>query len=155
MEYLDINCCSFQNLNTLFEFTPSLKHLTAAILLYSESKIEKVTQAPLLNSLKLTLSIPIWEDLTIFLKRFPKLQKLHIITHSLIEPLTYTSTWSQLVTDHLPGLIKFKRESSVALENIEEYMEHFRWPNGWEFKEKSVPQKDSNFSRITILNIRY
>jgi hypothetical protein len=102
----------------------------------------------------LILSVPAFDDLTIFLEKFPKLQKLHIITYSVIEPSTYTSSWFTLVTEHLPALIKFKREGNVALENIEEYMESFHWPNGWQLTEKSVPN-GTNYSRITIINIRY
>jgi hypothetical protein len=154
VEYLDINCCSFQSLNTLFEFTPSLRHLTATIAIPSELRIQKISIPPLLNSVKFILSIPAFDDLTIFFKRFPKLQKLNIITRSVIEPLTYTSSWFDLITEHLPALTKFKRESNVALENIEEYMKSFHWPNGWQLKEKSIPN-GTNYSRISILNIRY
>jgi len=154
VEYLDIDCCSFQSLYTLFEFTPSLRHLTASITIPSESRIQKISIPPLLNSIKLYLSICAFDDLTIFLKRFPKLQKLNIITYSVIESSTFTSSWFKLITEYLPALIKFKRESNVALENIEEYMESFRWPNGWQLEEKSVPN-GANYSRITIINIRY
>lgn len=154
VEYLDIDCCSFQSLYTLFEFTPALQHLTATISVYDESKIQKVSFAPLLNSVQLKLSIPAFDDLTLFLKRSPKLRKLSVITYSVIEPSTYTLSWFQLITEHLPALIKFKREGNVLLENIEEYMQAFHWPNGWRFEEKNTPN-GKNYARITITNIRY
>ena len=154
VEYLKIDCCSFQSLYTLFEFTPALQHLTATIIVYDESKIQKISFAPLLNSVQLELVIPAFDDLTLFLKRSPKLRKLNVITHSVVEPLTYTSSWSQLITEHLPALIKFKREGNVVVENIEEYMQAFHWPNGWRFEEKNSPN-GKNFARITITNTRY
>jgi hypothetical protein len=154
VEYLDIDYCSFQSLYTLFEFTPSLRHLTAAIAVHSESKIDKISLAPLLNSVQLTFSIGAFDDLTLFLKRCPKLRKLNVITHSIIEPLTYTLSWFQLITEYLPALIKFKRESNVVLENIAEYIEAFHWPNGWKLEEKNVPN-GKNYARITIINTRY
>ena len=154
IEYLDINYCNFQSLYTLFEYTPSLRHLTAAIGIYNESKLHKITIPPLLNSIKLILSVHAFDELTLFLQRLPKLQKLNIITRSVIEPLTFTTTWSQLITERLPVLMKFKREGNVPLENIEEYMQTFHWPNGWKFEEKNT-QNGANYSRITITNTRY
>jgi hypothetical protein len=133
---------------------PSLRDLTATIAAPSESKIPINSTSLLLNSLKLNLSIPAFDDLTNFLKQFSKLQKLTITTYSVIEPLTYTSSWFALITEHLPALMKFKREGNVALENIEGYMEAFQWPNGWQLEEKRVPN-GSNYSRITIINTRY
>ncbi len=154
VEYLDIDCCSFQSLYTLFEFTPALQHLTATIAVHNESKIHKISLAPLLNSVQLNLSIPAFDDLTLFFKRFPKLRKLNVITWSVIEPMSYTASWFQLITEYLPALIKFKRESNVILENIAQYMEAFHWPNGWKLEEKNSPN-GKNYSRITIINTRY
>ncbi|CAF3630109.1 unnamed protein product [Adineta steineri] len=154
VEYLDIDYCSFQSLYTLFQFTPSLRHLTATIAIYGESNTQQTPIFPVLNSLKLNLSIPAFDHLLSFLEKFPKLQKLHIVTYSVIEPLTFTSSWIKLITEHLPVLYKFKRESNVPLENIEEYIKLFHWLNGWRSIDKSVPN-GSNYSRMTVINIRY
>lgn len=154
IEYLLINYCSFQSLYTLFEFTPVLQHLTATIAMQSDSKIHKVSLPTQLNSVKLNLSIPAWTELQLFLKRLPKLRKVHLTTESIIEPLTSVSTWFTFITDSLPALIKFQRQSNVRLENIEEYLQAFRWPNGWHFDEKNSPN-GKNYSRITVINTRY
>jgi len=154
VEYLDIDYCSFQSLYTLFEYTPHLRHLIATIALTSESETKQISTFPLLNSLKLNLSIPDFDHLPIFFEKFPKLQKLHIVTYSVIEPLTFSSSWFKLIAENLPGLIKFKRESNVPLENIDEYIESFHWSNGWKLKEKSVPN-GSIYSRMTVINTRY
>ena len=154
VEYLAIDYCSFQSLYTLFEFTPVLRHLTANIAVHSESKIHKISLPILLNSVKLNFSILAFTDLTLFLKRLSKLRKVHLITQSIIEPLTDASLWFPFITEYLPALIKFKRESNVRLENSEEYIQAFRWPNSWHLEEKCVAN-GKNYSRITITNTRY
>lgn len=154
LEYLLIDYCSFQSLYTLFEFTPGLRHLTVTIAILSESKIQKISLPPQLNSVKIYLSIPAWNDLQLFFKRLPKLRKVHLITQSIIEPLTSVSTWSSFINQSLPALIQFQRESNVLLEHIEEYIQAFRWPNGWHTKEKTLPN-GKNYSRVHIINTRY
>ncbi|CAF4566373.1 unnamed protein product [Rotaria sp. Silwood1] len=154
VEYLKIDYCSFQSLYTLFEFTPYLRHLTATIAIISEVKKQQISIPPVLTSIKLELCMPLYDELTNFLEKFSKLQKLNIITYSIIEPLKYTSSWFKLITEYLPALTQFKRKSNVALENIASYIEPFHWPNGWELKEYRTPN-GSNYSRITIVNTRY
>lgn len=154
IEYFQINYCSFQSLYTLFEFTPVLRHLTATIAIQSDSNIYKISLPAQLNSVKLNLSIPAWTDVQLFFKRLPKLRKVHLNTESIIEPLTSVSTWFSFITDSLPALIKFQRQSNVRLEHIEEYLQAFRWPNGWHLQEKNSPN-GKNYSRITVINTRY
>jgi hypothetical protein len=154
VEHLEINCCSFQGLYTLFEFTPSLRHLNAAIVMANRTEKEEIFTPPLLTSLKLTLSVPCFDELTTLLKKCLKLQKLSINTHSIIETAIVTSSWFKLITQHLPLLTKFKRESNVALENIATHIESFHWPNGWYLEEKSVPN-GTNYARMTLINTRY
>ncbi|CAF4753212.1 unnamed protein product, partial [Rotaria sp. Silwood2] len=153
IEYLDIDYCSFQSLYTLMKFTPCLRHLTATIAIISEIKSEQISIPSLLNSLKLKLCIPLFDELTDFLEKFSKLQKLNIITYSINEPIKSTSSWFTLITEYLPALTQFKRESNGAIENIASYIELFHWPNGWQLKEKRTPN-GSNYSRITSLNTR-
>jgi hypothetical protein len=152
--YLDIDSCSFQSLYTLFQFTPNLRQLTARIAVTDQLNNEQILTFPLLNSLTIILSIPAFDDLTILLEKFPKLQKLHVVTHSVIEPLTYTSSWFKFITEHLSALTKFKREANVALENIATYIESFHWPNGWKLEETRDPN-GLNYSRVTVINTRY
>ncbi|UJR08536.1 hypothetical protein I4U23_012799 [Adineta vaga] len=154
LEYFDITYCSFQSLYTLFEFTPHLRHLTATILIHSEINPEQNSIFPLLTSLKLTLSIPAYDQLKNFLEKCSRLQTFHLVTYAEIEPLTVTETWHKFITEHLSVLTKFKRESSVKQENIAEYIQLYHWPNGWKSKEKCVPH-GSNYSRMTLVNVRY
>lgn len=154
IEYLLIDYCSFQSLYTLFEFTPLLRHLTVTIAMASESKIQKISLPAQLNSVKIYFSISSWNDLQLFFKRLPKLRRVHLITQSIIEPLTSVSTWSSFINESLPALTQFQRESNVLLEHIEEYLQAFRWPNGWHMKEKSTGN-GKNYSRVHIINTRY
>jgi hypothetical protein len=153
--YLELNSCSLQSLYTLFEFTPNLRHLTARITIYEQLNTEKIPKFPKLNSLTLALSFPVFDDLNSFLQNFPKLQKLTVITYSgVIEPLTFTATWFKFITEHLSALTKFKREGNVALENTEEYVELFHWPNGWKLEEMRE-KNGENYYKITVINTRY
>ncbi|CAF1285762.1 unnamed protein product [Rotaria sordida] len=154
VEYLNINYCNFQSLYTLFKFTPYLRHLTATIATINELKTEQISIPSSINSLKLILCISLYDELTNFLKKFSKLQKLNIITYSIIEPLIFTSSWFKLITEYLPSLTQFRRESNVALENIASYVEPFHWPNGWQFNEKRIAN-GSNYSRVIIINTRF
>ncbi|CAF0822044.1 unnamed protein product [Adineta ricciae] len=154
LEYFEIDYCRFQSLYKLLEFSPNLRHLSARIGIHNDINVELNPTVSMLTSLKLTLSIPAYDQMTTFLKKFPKLQKLHVLTYSLIEPLTFTETWHSFITDHLPVLTRFKRECKVTLDSIGQFVEFFHWPNGWISKDKIVFE-GSNYSKITIVNVRY
>jgi len=154
IQYFNINYTNFESLYRLFQYTPKLRHLTAKIAIHNESKIENLSVPATLRSLKIILSYPAFDDLKKLLENLSKLEKFHLITHSINEPPTMTSSWSQLINDYLRGLTQFRREANVPIEQIETYMQAYHWTNGWKFQEKTSPH-GSTYSRVCISNIRY
>lgn len=154
VQNLTVNFCSYQALSTLLQFTPFLRHLTAEIGAFNELKSQSKSIPVSLTSLTLKLGVSNYDDLMSFLQNFSKLHKLNIITFSVTEPLTVTSSWFKFINEYLPSLTLFRRESNIVLGDVNTYLESFHWPNGWKLQVKSAP-KGTAFSRITIVNTRY